>query len=152
MVYFFSAPEGMGEQDLLLGLSAAGADSDLLGGAELPEESPEAEQDASDANVIIILSDTEEEVEDAHIKRARTQGEGFAWLDDMARPTVEQDLLESMSAEIDVYIAKARAGRSKRRSGAVPCPACPFRQFDRCSRLLTHLQEYHDRRYLADTI
>ena len=153
VLYFFAAPEGiMVEQDSLMGLGAAGADSDLLGGAELPEESSEAELDASDANVIVILSDTEDEVDDAQIKKAKKQGEGFAWLDDMARPTVEQDLLKSMSAEIDAYRAEARAGRSKLRSRAVPCPACPFRRFDRCSRLLTHLQEYHTQRYLADTI
>jgi hypothetical protein len=65
------------------------------------------------------------------------------WLDEHGQVTVEAALLKELEAEISSYLEKARCNTIKAHHGAFPCPACPFRTFDRCSRLTQHLQRYH---------
>jgi hypothetical protein len=120
-----------------LALSAAGHSS--------AEELAETDVDADDAAAILVIdSDTEEEPETGPLG-----SDEFQWLDEAGQVTVEESLLQTLAGEVSGYLAAARAGKIRKVRNAFPCPACPFRTFNRSDRLGHHMQKHHTSRCLA---
>eukprot|EP00435_Cladocopium_sp_Y103_P030280 s3264_g7.t1 len=149
VVFTFEAPEE--DNKALLALTAAGRGEER-DSCEEDDVAEELEGDFDD--VIFIPSDTEEEG-----MGGSADIEELAWLDSSGRVTVEEHLLRSLEDEVAAYIVKAKAGTSKTRQKQFPCPACPFRAFNRQAQLLQHLQRHHtirtsdakQQRFLYDT-
>ncbi|CAK9064522.1 Uncharacterized protein SCF082_LOCUS33199 [Durusdinium trenchii] len=66
------------------------------------------------------------------------------WLNGEGCVTVERSLLQTLEAEVQGYIEAAKKGKLRSRGGKIFCPACPFRSFERSSRVAAHLQKYHN--------
>lgn len=98
----------------LMDLSAAGSDGDSYAG-EVWQESEESD----------VLSDA------------------FEWLDSEGKVTVDTSLVEKLAQEAVEQLKAAQKGAIRKRNGEFPCPACPFRSFDRCCRVVQHLRKYH---------
>ena len=97
----------------------------------------------------VMVPDSDEEMQDVSLPAqhiacnpAADHGE-FHWLDKDGMVTVDQILLNELAEEAARHLAAAKAGTTQSRGGAFPCSGCPFRSFDRCSRLAAHWQRYH---------
>ena len=68
--------------------------------------------------------------------------EGFAWLDSKGLVTVDRVLLEELQEEVLEMVAAAQKRKPAPQSKC-RCPACPFRAFDRATRVAARLRKYH---------
>ena len=125
----------------LLALTAAGHDSVHDSDEEQESQRPDHPED----EVVLLLSGSDDDDDEK-------PGSIFKWLDESGKVSVEEALLRKLEAEVDGYIVAAKGNRSRTRQNVFPCPACPFRTFDRCNRLLQHLQKYHTRRVSSQCI
>lgn len=69
------------------------------------------------------------------------EGEGHdqAWLlDDSAHVTVDALLLDQLRQEVDTFLA-----RSPGKNSRTDCPFCPWRRFQRFSRVRDHVRKHH---------
>lgn len=69
--------------------------------------------------------------------------DAFEWLDSEGKVTVDTSLVEKLAQEAVEQLKAAQKGAIRKRNGEFPCPACPFRSFDRCCRVVQHLRKYH---------
>ena len=67
----------------------------------------------------------------------------FEWIDDAGHVTVDECLLQSLKEEAASYVTAAANGRLRQQNDKYTCPACPFRAFERQSRVQQHLSRYH---------
>ena len=124
------------EADAIGGSADSSANCILEGLRQATIEKDEEEPDQCDT---FVLRDADDDV--------NTDTEApheLQWLNGEGCVTVERSLLQTLEAEVQGYIEAAKKGKLRSRGGKIFCPACPFRSFERSSRVAAHLQKYHN--------
>ena len=87
--------------------------------------------------------ESDSEAEDKRDESSSSTHE-LAWLNDKGFVTVDRSLLEDLQNEVAGYIQNAAAGKVPKVKQGFRCPACPFRIFQKPSRVVHHLKQYHN--------
>ena len=64
-------------------------------------------------------------------------------VDDAGEVFFQDDILTSLKQELENHMAEVKAHKVRKQSGMYRCCFCPFRSFERLSRLVEHLSTYH---------
>ena len=64
-------------------------------------------------------------------------------VDDAGEVFFQDDILTSLKQELENHMAEVKAHKVQKQSGMYRCCFCPFRSFERLSRLVEHLSTYH---------